>query len=150
MVVALVEAYARQAGLCVDDLWAYLDRRAAPPTEVRAAIVDAFYPAVRPDHFLLPSSADNDTLDTMNATAISPPRRGRPLADTDHPFVAALISRGLTIAEVAAAVGRAASTVKAWYKDPKDPAFRPIPRECAVELRRLYKVPLTAWARIAG
>jgi hypothetical protein len=148
-VVALVEAYARRAGLGIDDLWAYVDRRQAPPPDVRAAIVEAFFPRIRPDDFLLPSSGENDTLDTMDATTISAPRRGRPMANKDHPFVAALLRERLTIADVAKDLKCGASTVKAWYKDEGDDAYRPIPRASALELKRRFKVPLSVWPRIA-
>lgn len=148
--VALGEAYARRAGIDPGDFWAYVYRRAAPPPELRAAIVDAFFPRVRPEDFLtLTARADNDTLDTMDATEISPARRGRPSTRKKHPFVASLLKRGLTVAEVAAAVNRSASSVKAWYKPAKDIGFRPIPRSVAEKLQELYGVPLSAWSRIA-
>lgn len=149
MLVALTEAFARRSGVDPEDLWDYLYRQKAPPPDLRDAIVEAFYPAVRPEDFLLPSSPENDTLDTMNATAIAPPRRGRPLENRDHPFVAALLREGLTVAEVAEELKRRPSTVKAWYKASSDPGFRPIPRDVAKVISKRFKVPLSAWARIA-
>lgn len=85
----------------------------------------------------------------MNATAIAPARIGRPTLNPTHPFVVALRREGLTIREVAKKVGRHENTVKAWYKAADDEAFRPIPRDIAKRLKDLYKVPLSAWARIA-
>lgn len=148
ILVALGEAFARRSGIDPGDFWAYVYRRAAPPPEVRDAFVAAFFPRVPPESFLTPR-ADNDTLDTMDATTINQARRGRPLGSPKHPFVAMLKRKRLTIAEVAAAVKRAPSTVKAWYKDDDDD-FRPIPREIAVTLsKKPYDVPLSAWRRIA-
>lgn len=154
--VALGEAYARRAGIDPGDFWAYVYKRRAPPPELRAVIVDAFFPRVRPGDFLgLTTRGENDTLATMTATEIEPARRGRPLTQQGHPFVAMLKRRGLTVAEVAAKVKRAPSTVKAWYKATDAADFRPIPRVCALKIAELYQtdgqpdVPLSAWARIA-
>jgi DNA-binding NarL/FixJ family response regulator len=147
MVQALVEAYARRAGIPPADLWSYLDRRAAPPPELRDAIVAAFFPRVPPDSFLT-ASANIDTLDTdMQAT--TEPRRGRPLTQRKHPFVRALIREGLTIAEVADELKAKQSTVKAWYKKVGTVAHRPIPKAMAERIRDRFKVPLSAWDRIA-
>lgn len=84
----------------------------------------------------------------MDATAIDPARRGRPLAFPKHPFVAAMKREGLTVAEIAVDLKRGASTVKSWYKAADDPAFRPIPRAAAMALKKRLGVPLSAWARI--
>lgn len=146
--VVLGEAFARRAGIDPGDFWDYVYRRTPPPSEIRAAIVEALFPRVRPDDFLLPSPAENDTLNTMNATEIAPAQPGRPNLNTKHPFVAMLRKRGLTAAEVASELGRPATTVRSWYKDPRDPAFRPPPRDAVEKIRELYKVPLSAWARI--
>ncbi len=148
LLVALGEAYARRAGIDPGDFWAYVYRKAVPPAAVRAALVEAFFPLVPPESFL-PSPGENDTLDTMDATQIAPARRGRPLGRPRHPFVAMLKKRRLTVAEVAKAVNRSASSVKAWYKPVGDDAARPIPRAVAEKLAELYGVPLTAWTRIA-
>jgi len=148
LIVALVEAWAHRAGLPAPTVWAWIDRREAPTPEARAAIVDAFYPLVRPDSFL-PSPGQNDTIDTMNASTVEAPRRGRPMDQRKHPFVVALLRHRVTIAEVARDLKRGDSTVKSWYKPKGDPAGRPIPRAAAEALRKRFGVPLSAWARIA-
>ena len=147
--VALGEAFARRAGIDPGDLWSYVYRRAVPPPAVRAAIVDAFFPRVRPEDFLLPSSRENDTLDTLDATEIATARRGRPHGQRKHPFVAALLRDGLTIAEIARDLKRSPSTVKSWYKADGDIGQRPIPRAVALTIEKRLDVPLSAWARIA-
>jgi hypothetical protein len=113
------------------------------------AIVAAFFPRVPPDSFL-PSTRDNDTLDTMERVETTTVRRGRPMAQRKHPFVVALLREGLTIAEVASQLRRPASTVKSWYKAADDDGYRPIPRAAADALaKKPLAVPLSAWARIA-
>ena len=139
--VLLAEAFARRLEMPAPDFWAVVYRKKEPPPGWAAAWADAFEP--------LTSSIDNDTKDTMDATPIAPARRGRPSTRTKHPFVAALIKKRVTVADVAAKVHRSHSTVKAWYKDPSDSWFRPIPKACAVTLREWLGVPLSAWARIA-
>jgi DNA invertase Pin-like site-specific DNA recombinase len=81
--------------------------------------------------------------------ATTEPRRGRPLTRKKHPFVAALIREGLTIAEVADELKANPSTVKAWYKKQGTVAHRPIPKAMAERIRDRFKVPLSAWDRIA-
>lgn len=147
-IVALFEANARRSGIDPADAWAYAARKKAPPPELRDAIVATFFPLVPPDSFL-PSHADNDTLDTLDATELTAARRGRPLHQRKHPFVVALLRDGLTIAEIAKDLKRAPSTVKSWYKAADDIGFRPIPRAAAKELLTRLAVPLSAWSRIA-
>jgi hypothetical protein len=148
--VALGEAYARRAGIDPGDFWAYVYRRAPPPPELRAAIVDAFFPRVRPDDFLgLTTRAENDTLAAMDATTIAAARRGRPMGHRKHPFVVALLRERLTVAEIAKDMNRSQSTVKSWYKAADDPAYRPIPRTMAAALEKRLGVPLSAWSRIS-
>lgn len=140
-VVLVMEAFARRLQMPPGDFWAVVYRKKAAPPGWASAWAEAFEP--------LTTRAKNDTLDTMNATGIAPARRGRPSTRQKHPFVAALIKHRTTATEVATQVGRSKSTVKAWYKDPKGDAFRPIPKEIAEMLRDRYGVPLSAWARIA-
>ena len=92
----------------------------------------------------------------MDATSIAEPRRGRPLQQRNHPFVVAMIKDGLTVAEIAGALKRAPSTVKSWYKADDDVGRRPIPRDVSKALAKgvkigskLFRVPASAWARIA-
>lgn len=159
--VALGEAYARRAGIAPGDFWAYLYRKAAPPAELRAAIVDAFYPLVRPDDFLgLTALATNATLATSMST--------EPTADTRetrvsrarlakgnrrHAFVAALVEAGITVTEAAKALGYPRSTVQSWYDADEDNA-RPAPKKAVDALAagvrigdRVLKVPASAWRR---
>lgn len=138
--VLLAEAFARSLKMPVGEFWAVLYRKKPAPSGWAAAWSEAFEP--------LTTAAEFGTLDTMDATEISPARRGRPSTRPRHPFVAMLKKRRLTIAEVAATVKRSPSTVKAWYK-PAGDDFRPIPRSIAESLRELYGVPLSAWTRIA-
>jgi hypothetical protein len=141
--VALLEAYARRAGIDPDDAWAYVDQRKAPPAELRDAIVAAFFPRVPPDSFL-PSSHENGTLRTMSATGIEPPRRGRP-TEVDHPLFAALAKNGVTLAEEAKAVGRSTASIRSMCY-PKDSASRrPAPDALQRRWLKEYGVPLTAW-----
>lgn len=90
-----------------------------------------------------------DTVNTMQApSAISNVRRSKAAIDDAHrrhAFVAALVKQGLTVAKAAEAIGRPRSTVQAWYKRPKDAAYREIPWECAEKIRLLYGVPHSAW-----
>lgn len=142
--VALGEAFARRAGIDPGDFWAYVYRKAAPPSELRAAIVDAFFPRVQPADFLLPSDAENGTLRTMGATGIEPARRGRP-PEVDHPLFAALAAKGVTLAEEAKAVGRSPASIRSMCY-PKDSASRrPAPEALRQRWLTEYGVPLKAW-----
>lgn len=145
----MVEDLARTMGREPSEMWAWLYRQAVPPPEIRAALVEAFFPRVRPDDFLLPSQAENATLATMTATEFLPVRKGRPIAHRDHPFVAAMLRGRLTIAEVGKMVKRPPSTVKSWYQEPGTTSYRPIPMAAAKVLRDRLKVPLSAWPRIS-
>lgn len=94
---------------------------------------------------------DSDTLNTMNASAISKVRRSKTaLRDNHrrHPFVAMLVEKGLTIATVAAAIGRPRSTVQSWYKGPRDPGYREIPWDAAEKIRELYGLGHEAWRSV--
>jgi hypothetical protein len=136
----VLDLYARRLGLTFAQFEAYAKGREPWPPGMLEAIVETFEPLGST------KSEDNDTLDTTMQTDLSSPRRGRPLQRRKHPFVAALLREGLTIAEVATDLKANPSTVKAWYKDPKkDPAYRPIPRHHAERLRERLGVPLSAW-----
>lgn len=100
---------------------------------------------------VLPRVLNATTLDTMNTSPISNARRSRTALDDAHrrhPFVAALVKRGVTVAKAAAAIGRPRSTVQSWYKGAKDPAYREIPWDCAEKIRELYGVPHSAWRSV--
>jgi len=154
MLVALLEAWARRAGVAPATAWAWIDRRQAPPPEMRAAIVDAFFPRVRPDDFGLTSSHDTATLATTMSTAPVVETRGTRVSrarirkdNRKHPFVAALVAKGLTVTEIAKDLGYPRSTVQSWYDGDKDNA-RPIPAKAATAIKALLGVPLSAWPRI--
>jgi hypothetical protein len=146
--VALGEAFARRAGIAPADFWAYVYRKKAPPAALRAAIVEALFPAVSPADFLpLPARGENDTLGTMDASTLEAPRRGRPYS-RPHPLFVALAKEHMTVRELAEALNRSQSAVKSWCKDKGDPAFRPIPRACVEYLSKNLGVPASAWARV--
>ncbi len=65
-----------------------------------------------------------------------------------HPFIAALVAKGLTVKVVAGELGYSRSTVQSWYDADKGNG-RPIPRAAAEAIRAKYGVPLTAWHRIS-
>jgi len=143
LIVALVEAWAHRAGLPAPTVWAWIDRREAPAPEARAAIVDAFYPLVRPDSFL-PSPDDNGTLRTMRATAIETPRRGRP-TEVDHPLFAALAAHGVTLAEEAKIVRRSPASIRSFCYPKNNDNRRPVPDALKQRWLSEYGVPLKTW-----
>jgi hypothetical protein len=157
--VALGEAWARRYGLEPGEFWAYVYRKAPPPPEVRAAIVDAFFPLVRPADFLgLTSEGEPSTLDTVNTSAVSSnalrSRARLSEASLKTKAVRVLARNGVTIAEVARSLtdrlGRKVprSTVQAWLKPKEDPTYRAIPQDAADAFLELYGVPLASWPRI--
>ena len=155
--VALGEAFARRAGIAPGDFWAYVYRKAAPPTEVRDAIVAAFFPRVPPESFL-PSQGELGTLDTVNTSAVSSNAlrsRARLSEGTlKSKAIKVLARKGVTIAEVALALaeelGRKVprSTVQAWVKPFGDPSYRAIPQDAADAFLALYQIPLNSWPRV--
>lgn len=68
-------------------------------------------------------------------------------ANKRHPFVAALVDKGLTIKAVAADLGYPRSTVQSWY-DSDRANRRPIPLKVAEAIRDRYGVPLDAWPNL--
>ena len=65
----------------------------------------------------------------------------------DHPFVQALVERGIVVKDFARQIGYAPSTVTSWYA--KNPVrARPIPAEAAEKIRELLGVPMSAWRKI--
>lgn len=66
----------------------------------------------------------------------------------NHPAQVILYEAGVTITDVAAELKETRQRVSAWMSD--DPkAVRAIPRRVAEHLKRKYKIPLSAWSRIA-
>jgi len=154
MIVALVEAYAQRAGLDPADLWAYLDRRKAPPAEVRAALVDAFFPVVRPDDFVLPSGPYDDKLRAVESTPLFRTIPGRPLK-SPHKFAEWLRGQRLTLADWArnhidpgSGQPYKRERVKQWIAEA--PHARPIPRVTAELIEReskgAVKANLRTWS----
>lgn len=142
LIVASIEAIARNGGLDPEDLWAYLDRRKAPPRAVRDALVAAFFPLVPPESFL-PSDEEISTIRTMR-TEIDPPRRGRPPV-VDHPLFAALAAKGVTLAEEAQAVHRSPASIRSMCYPKGNDSRRPAPEALQKRWLAEYGVPLKAW-----
>jgi len=145
VLVATGEALARRLGIDPPLFWAYLYRRAAPPADVRAALVEAFFPRVAPDDFLIEGSTSvpNDaTIGTVMQTQSEPHLFPGP-RPTDHEWTRALRERGITITEAAGALGVTRAAAKSWILPP--PHGRKIPRAHAVAIRKRYGVPLSAW-----
>jgi len=147
LTIALVEAFARRAGLDADDLWAYLDRRKAPPREVRDELVAAFFPRVPPESFL-PSGTENSTIRTMSTAEIVEPRRGRPASVGK--LAAALTKAGVTLTEIAAAAKRSPASVRSWAYPKGEDSHRPAPRAVVEMFRDEYGIPLAVWPEITG
>lgn len=138
--VVLAEAFARRAGVDPSDWWDYVYRRKPWPVELRAALVDAFFPALTP-------SSNDATTATMTANEIAPPRKGPRPVNPDHPLVRALKKEGVSFAELGRAVKRSRQSVASWVAE--GDANRPIPRDVAKYIKDEYGVPLSAWPRIA-
>ena len=141
VLVATGEALARRLGIDPPLFWAYLYRRAAPPADVRAALVEAFFPRVAPDDFLIEGSTSvpNGTrvVEPVQGQALIGGSTGRPTLE--HPFTRALHERGKTLAEWAKLNRLDRGTVKWWYV--KD--GRPIPRKWADAIAAELGVPAT-------
>ncbi len=158
MVVALVEAYARKLKTPVDECWAYLDRRKAPPQEWRDSVVAAFFPRVPPDSFLgLTTPHIPSTVDDVTPAPSSNALRSQKLFSSGaakSKFVQIITKKGVTFAEVADALETRLkrkvprSTVQSWAKPKDDPSYRAIPQDAAEALKSLYGVPMNAWARV--
>lgn len=148
MLVALLERFSRRATVPPEKMWAYLDRREAPPDDLRRAIVDEFFPLVSPDDFLLPSSEDASTIRTMSTVEIAEPRRGRPVRGKK--LAEALTKAGVTLSEIADAAKRSTASVRSWSYPKTDDNMRPAPREVVEMFRDEYGIPLSVWTKIVG
>jgi lambda repressor-like predicted transcriptional regulator len=149
VLVASGEALAHRFGIAPADFWAYLYRRKAPPSEVRAALVEALFPLVKPADFLLTSHDSRSTLHTMHTSDIAEPRTGRPSKLRKHPLIAALAKRGVSVAEEAKTVRRSVASLRSFCFPATSEHYRPIPRAIAERWLAEYKVPLATWPRIA-
>jgi lambda repressor-like predicted transcriptional regulator len=99
---------------------------------------------------LLPLPPDHATLATMDQAQTREQRVSRARLDKAnrrHPFVAALVAKGLTVTVLAKELGYSRSTVQSWY-DADEANGRPIPRAAAVAIQKRLGVPLSAWRRI--
>lgn len=141
--VLLGEAFARRAGIDPGDWWDFVYRRRPWPPDLRAALVEAFYPA-------LTSPEETSTIRTMSTSAIVAPRGpGRPVSRKAHPLFAAMAAKGITLAEEAAEVKRSPASVRSFTYDVDNAAYRPCPRPIAEHWKRKYKIPLSTWPRLA-
>lgn len=147
LIVATIEALARRMEIQPEDLWAYLDRRRAPPPELRDALVAAFFPRVPPESFLT-TREENSTIATMATTEIEAPRLGRPLGQGKLPD--ALRKAGVTHAEAAAKVKRSRASLRSWALPKSDPSWRPAPRAAVDVLKAEYGIPLSTWTQVEG
>lgn len=70
---------------------------------------------------------------------------GRPV-ESDHPFSRALADAGVTMQGWARAHGLSRTRVRSWIIDGTENGGRRIDRKYAEEIRREFKVPLSAWS----
>ncbi len=128
LIVALVEAFARKAGIEPPILWDALDGKPADSGLV-AGLVEAFHPAVRRGDFVIlgSTSVPNDVTvrnvqqpDSEHIVGAKP---------HPHPFTNALRARGLTITEWCEKNGLERGAVKSWYL--ASSAGRSIPKKWA-------------------
>ena len=148
LIVALVEAFSRKAGIEPPILWDALDGKPADPVLV-AGLVEAFHPAVRAADFVvaggLPSAPNRDMFGApMQAQTTTESFEGRP--PTDHPFVNALRARGETLTAWCDEHKIERAAVKGWYTPGK--GARRIPMRWAKLIEKEFglapgrKVPL--------
>ena len=153
LLIALLEAWARRWGWDPEDVWRWLEKEAAPPAGFVAGCVDAFFPLVRPADFLAAdltsrhnlATVDQDMQEATRGQRVSKARLRE--ANRRHPFVRALVAKGLTITEFARTIGYPRTVVQSWYDSRPDNA-RPIPRKAAERIRDLLEVPLDAWRKM--
>lgn len=144
LIVALVESFAREAKLEPQEVWSWLDKRSAPPPEIRRLIVDAFFPLVSPNDFLSTSPEDGSTIRTMRTEEFEPPKKGRPSV-VEHPLFEALAKHGVTLAEEADNVKRSPSSLRSFCYPKGNPHRRPAPEDLKKRWRDLYGVSPKAW-----
>lgn len=129
-----------------DFLW----KKRAPPDDVRAALVMAFFPRLRPQSFLGWTSPEiNSTIRTMSATEFAQPiGPGRPKARKNHNLIAALERKRTTLVAEGKRVKRSPASIRSFCYPENDPSYRPCPRKLADYWRKTYGVPLSTWPRI--
>lgn len=172
LIVATIDALARQFGVAPADLWAWMDRTRKAPRWFVDAAVQAFDPILRETDFdvdeSLPSAPKHVTFGAMQATKSSskaPRRMARWQVDavakaigvdeirlfegakpTDHPFVNALREKGVTLTEWCAKHRLKREAVKGWYTT--GVGARRIPRRWAKAIEAELGLPAdaTIWA----
>lgn len=142
VVQALVESFAREVGIDPQELWAYFDKRKAPPEDVRRRFVDTFYPLVSPEDFLHEGLTPHPNAAKVRSVSQAPSfdirrirRVGRPL-NMDHPFTRALYEDNITVTEWAEAHKVSRVQVKGWFAT--GDGGRSIPREMAEVIEREF------------
>lgn len=144
VIVAAMDSLAREFQLDPGDFWAYLYKRKAPPTEIRRALIETFFPVVSPDDFLSTSREDGSTIHAMRTEEFDPPKKGRPSV-VDHELFKALAKAGVTLAEEADKVKRSTSSIRSMCYPKGNPNRRPAPEALKQRWLTLYKVPTSAW-----
>ena len=136
LIVALVEAFARKAGIEPPTLWDALDGKPADPGLV-AGLVEAFHPMVRASDFrALPFATDDARIATPMLQQTPHSIRGaRP---TKNKATDTLREAGVTIAEVADALGVKPSTARSWFQN--GDSGRTVPAKHAVTLASKYGI----------
>jgi lambda repressor-like predicted transcriptional regulator len=142
-----VSALARRAGLEPDQFRAWTRGGEKPPEWFEQTVRELVEMLVVDGEFgRLTSQAENSTIRPMR-TQIAEARVGRPLKHMDHPLIAALAERGITLAEEAKAVKRSPTAVRNYLYPASEPSSRPIPRDLAELWRKKYGVPMSTWKR---
>ena len=128
LIVALVEALARECGVDPKVLWDALDGKPADPVLV-AGLVEAFHPMVRASDFViegLPYVPNDVTVRNVQQPDSEHIVGAKP---HPHPFTNALRARGLTVTEWCEKNGLERGAVKSWYL--ASSAGRSIPKKWA-------------------
>lgn len=139
-VIAIVELFAKRAGIDVDELWAALT---GEPTREKLArdLAETFHPLVRLSDFRvegLSSVADDATIDTPVQTQSTQEFRGA--LPTKSKATERLRALGVSIAEVAGVLGVPYSTARSWFQKGKGGRAVP-PKHAAVLLKKYGILP---------
>ena len=141
LIVALVEALARECGVDPKVLWDALDGKPSPRRFVEF-LVYQFHPQLSADDFVIEGSTSVANGDRI-ATNMQTESQIVGVKPTDHPFTRALRRKGLTLAEWAHTHDVPRPTVSSWFLAGTAP--RRIPRSMAEAIKKELGVPLTAW-----
>lgn len=140
------------AGLSDDEILAkaleIVRKRRAEESELAAALAGN---EARESSMGLPNDSTGRIVSSMNVDDTGQSeavKRAIARGRRNHPAQVILYEAGVTITDVAAELKETRQRVSAWMSD--DPkAVRAIPRRVAEHLKRKYKIPLSAWTRIA-